>query len=259
MTDDRSTAQELNAFIDGELELSRQLDLEARLAGNPKLREEVEYLRSLSELVRNRADYHAAPDALRERLQWPAAAAAPAPVRAARLAWRRKLAWRPFGLGFALAGLVAWTLGLTLWQPGRDERLMQDVIASHVRSTLGERLVDVASSDQHTVKPWLAAKLDFSPPVADVLLTGANLMGGRVDYLDGRPVAALVYRQRRHVIDAYIWPTAQADSEMRTQSQRGFNHVQWARGGMRFWLVSDLNRNELVTFAHALAQADAGR
>jgi anti-sigma factor RsiW len=251
------TAQELNAFIDGELELTKQLDLEARLAGDAALRDEVEQLRSVRDAVRSRADYHAAPDALRVRLQ-PAAACPPlAPVRAARFVWRHGFAWRPLVITCSMAGLLVWALSLTFWQPSPDERLMQEVIASHVRSTLGERLVDVASSDRHTVKPALAAKLDFSPPVAEPPVPGVSLVGGRVDYLDGRLVAALVYRQHQHVIDAYVWPGGPADEAMRSASQRGFNTVHWAQDGMRFWLVSDLNHDELAGFAQALAKTAA--
>ena len=259
MSTDRIPVQELSAFVDGELALTEQLDLEARLAGDAALRDAVEHLRSLRDAVRSRADYHAAPDALRARLLPPAASPTPAPVRVARFDRHPWLAWRPLGIAFAVAGLLVWALSLTFWQPGRDQRLMQEVIASHVRSTIGQRLVDVASSDQHTVKPWLAAKLDFSPPVADLPMPGLSFIGGRVDYLDGRPVAALVYRQRQHVIDAYIWPAPQSDTTPGALSQRGFNSVQWVRGGMRFWLISDLNRDELAGFARALAHADAAR
>ena len=107
------------------------------------------------------------------------------------------------------------------------------------------------------MKPWLSARLDYSPPVADAPVPGASFLGGRVDYLDGRPVAALVYRQRQHLIDAYVWPTTQRDAAAQALAQRGFNVVHWARGGMRFWLVSDINRDELTAFAQALAEAAA--
>ena len=250
MSRDRSAAEELNAFVDGELELTRQLEFEARLAGDAALRAEVESLRSLRDVLRERADYHAAPAALRERLRKPAAAGG---------GWCAWFAWRPLIPAAALAGLLAWALSLTLAQGRRDERVMQEVIASHVRASLGQRGVDVASSDRHTVKPWLAARLDYSPPVADAPLPGTSFIGGRVDYVDSRPVAALVYRQRQHVIDAYVWPGAPADTASRTLSQRGFNIVHWAHGGMSFWLVSDINRDELRAFARALAQADAPR
>jgi anti-sigma factor RsiW len=263
MSPERILAEEITAFIDGELELTRQLALEARLAADSALREQVQGLRALRDAVRERADYHSAPAALRMQLHLPTPSAAPAAagrIRAEHSGWRQWFAWRPLSVACALVAGLALTLSLTTLRSGGDERLMQEVIASHVRSSMGDKLVDVASSDQHTVKPWLSSKLDFSPPVGDVAMpSGINFVGGRVDYLDGRPVAALVYRQRKHVIDAYIWPSAQSDTQMQPLSQRGFNVVHWTQGGMRFWVVSDLQRDELAVFARSLAQADAAR
>lgn len=261
------TVQQLNAFVDGELPLDQQLAVEAQLEVDAALQREVAALRALRDAVRERADCHAAPEALRARLGLAVSAptsTAAAPIDALRAvprgAWQRWFAWRPMLPAFALAGLaavVAW--GLLPPLPGRDEQQLQEVVASHVRASVGGRLVDVASSDRHTVKPWLSARLDYSPPVADAPVPGAVFAGGRLDYLAGRPVAALVYRQRQHVIDAYVWPTADADSSERAGALRGFNSVHWVRGGMRFWLVSDLNAAELGVFAHALALADAAR
>ena len=265
MSDERIPAQQLNAFVDGEVGLSQQLAIEARLVSDAVLRVEVDALRGLRDALRERAEHHAAPDALRARLQLPIAAAAtaagsnPNPITAPP-EWRRWFAWRPMVPAFLIAGLAAWGLSLVWWHPGGDEVLMQEVIASHVRSTVGQRLVDVASSDQHTVKPWLSSRLDYSPPVADAPVPGASFLGGRVDYLDGRPVAALVYRQRQHLIDAYVWPTtARRDAAAQALAQRGFNIVHWAHGGMRFWLVSDINRDELAAFAQALEKGDMQR
>jgi anti-sigma factor RsiW len=269
---DPNIARDLNAFVDGELGLTRQLELEAALSADAALRDEVEGLRSLRAAVRNRADYHAAPEALRARLGMSASTGFSAatssggvPSRPGGVAgssplagWRAWFAWRPMGSAFALVALLAWGIDLAVLQGGHDDRVMQEVIASHVRSTVGDRLVDVASSDQHTVKPWLGSKLDFSPPVGDVVMPNVSFVGGRVDYLDGRPVAALVYRLRKHVVDAYVWP-APGDAPMRTLSQRGFNVVHWTQGGMRFWVISDVQRDELATFARTLAQADSAR
>lgn len=260
------SAQELNAFVDGELGLARQLEVEALLNADATLRAEVERLQALRAAVRGQAEYHVLPAALQARVQrmlpgattpetdaaGPASPAAPG-LRAGAQRW---FAWRPLLSGLALASLA---FVVVEHRPrGTDERLLQEVTASHVRSTVGERLVDVASSDRHTVKPWLSAHLDYSPPVGEVAMPALSFVGGRVDYLDGRPVAALVYRQRQHVIDAYVWPSTARDAGMQASAQRGFNHLQWVRGGMRFWLVSDLNAAELAAFAKALDRADGG-
>jgi len=243
-----SEVRRLNAFIDGELGLEEQLEIESRLRDDAALRSQVERLRELRSAVRDRADYHAAPDELRARVG--ALIKSRAPVRE-RV---RRFDWRPWSAGLALAGVAAVALNLTLLQPREDARIEQDVIASHVRATIGQRAVDVASSDHHTVKPWLSSRLDFSPPVPDQAHSGSSLLGGRVDYIDGRPVAALAYRRGLHTVDDFIWPTTQGDKPVAMTSERGFNIAHWTRGGMTHWLVSDLNPAELSQMAAELAR-----
>lgn len=122
---------------------------------------------------------------------------------------------------------------------------------------LTNHLVEIASSDQHTVKPWLSAKLDFSPPVTDLTTAGFPLTGGRLDYVDNRPVAALVYRHRQHVINLFVWPAAKsARSSIQASSQQGFNLLHWSDAGMTFWAISDLNQADIKTFAAAYASAN---
>ena len=256
--------QRLNAFVDGELELSRQLEIEARTEHDAALRAEVAGLRRLRGTLREQAEYHAAPAALRARLDalasQPQQRAAPAPRSATRqAALRRWFVWRPMALALGLAALVAWGLSLTLLPSQRDARLMQEAIASQVRATLGQRLVDVASSDHHTVKPWLSARLDFSPPVHELALPGVSLLGGRVDYLDGRPVAALVYRDGKHLINAFVWPTHESERGIRLATQRGFHVAHWSAGGMTHWVVSDVSPQAFTAFTQALASAEPER
>lgn len=254
----RDDRQRTGAFVDGELDVMGQLELEARLVQDLELRAEVEQLRRLRDTVRSGADYHRAPFELRRRIGVLAGKASP-PTSAPWL--QRWTAWRPSAMAMMTAGVAALTIlggTLTLGPISRDEQLAQEVIASHVRATLGQRLVDVASSDQHTVKPWLSSKLDFSPPVYTLQAQGVMFLGGRVDYVDGRPVAALVYWRREHVVDVFVWPTSDADRRARGMSERGFNVERGARGGMAFWLVSDLNREELTTLARAFEAPGAG-
>lgn len=256
--------RELNAFVDGELELNRQLEFEARLASDPGLRVQVQALRELRQSVACHADYHVAPAELRARLQsmgkQPAGAAAPRRGRGA--AWpavQRWLAWRPLLVSFAALGLLAAAGNFALLQSGRDERLADEVIASQVRASLAQQLVDVASSDHHTVKPWLSARLDFSPPVPDLNSAGSVFLGARIDYLDGRPVAALVYRQGRHIVNSFVWPTGAADSRIEFSAERGFHLAHWSRAGMAHWVVSDVNRDEFERVVHAIERGDGGR
>ena len=234
-------ARLLHAYVDRELDAAKSLELEAQLAADPALRERFERLRELSAGIREKADYHAAPSSLAARLS----VALPG---AASIAPRRVARWI---LPVAAAALVAvLAAGIVLVRPGDEEALLREMVASHVRSTLGNRLIDVASSDQHTVKPWLSARLPFSPPVADFSQEGFELAGARLDYVGGRPVAVLVYKRRQHLIDAFIWPgNGPRDG---AYSRDGFNVERSSAEGMRICLVSDLNRNELSDLARLL-------
>jgi anti-sigma factor RsiW len=157
------------------------------------------------------------------------------------------------GLGLAAAIIFAAIIALNLvprWQrPGADQFLATQLIASHVRSLMANHLSDVASSDQHTVKPWLDAKLDFAPPVVDLSSEGFPLVGGRLDYLDNRPVAALVYQRRKHFINLFVWPgeTGAARPTM-AMSHQGYQLLHWADPDFNYWAVSDVNANDLQTF-----------
>jgi len=234
-------ARLLHAYVDRELDAAKSLELEAQLAADPALRERFERLRDLSAGIREKADYHAAPSSLAARLS----AALPG---AASIAPRRATRWI---LPVAAAALVAsLAVGIALMRPGDEDALLREMVASHVRSTLGNHLIDVASSDQHTVKPWLSARLPFSPPVADFSPEGFELAGARLDYVGGRPVAVLVYKRRQHLIDAFIWPgNGPRDG---AYSRDGFNVERSSAEGMRICLVSDLNRNELSDLARLL-------
>jgi len=241
----------IHAFIDGELDLASRLEIEARLARDPDLRAQVDSLRALRSALREQADYHQAPDALRQRM---AALASPPPTAPAR----RWLSWRPLAGSLAgslaLAAVMTLALHFALLRPSADDRLLDEVVASHVRSTLGEHLVDVASSDHHTVKPWLSSRLDFSPPVHELPLPGSVFVGGRLDYLDGRPVAALVYRQGQHLVNAFVWRDSGGDSAPRFVAERGYQAAHWSRAGMAHWVISDLDPHE---FRKVVAAIDA--
>lgn len=152
-------------------------------------------------------------------------------------------------LNSTAAVCLAILLSLTFTRPSAQQRLAQEIVSSHIRSLMANHEMDVASSDQHTVKPWFDGKLDFSPPIKDLAAQGFPLIGGRLDYLNNRVVAALVFHRAKHVINLFIWPTTESNSEPAVATPiNGYNLIHWSRGGMTFWAVSDLNEKELMEF-----------
>ena len=192
----------------------------------------------LSARVRADAPRFAAPAGLRAAVL--AETRAPAETRArARVGWRGAVV----GAGFALAASVA-----LLLVPAGQGDLAGLVVAGHIRALQPGHLMDVPSTDQHTVKPWFDGRLDFAPPVPDLAPAGFALVGGRLDYLDGRAVAGLVYQRRQHVVDVFVWPDAGADGATEEGSRQGYNFARRRVGGMMVWVVSDLEMGELRGF-----------
>ena len=257
-------ARQIDAFVDGELDLDSQLAMEERLRDDTSLRRQVDETRQLREAIQEGADYNAAPAALRVRIAAMQAsqqglAPAASPDRALPRAdlLQRWFSWRPLAVGMGFAALLAMTVNLAWLQTSREQQLADDVLASHVRSTLGAHLVDVASSERHTVKPFLSLKLGFSPPVNELRIPGSTFLGGRVVYLDQRPVAALVYRQGEHIVNAFVWPSTGSDSAPRYSAERGYQTAHWIHGHMNHWVISDVNREEFQALVRALQAADA--
>ena len=265
-----SDNQLINAFVDGELDLKSQLDMERRLANDSALRRQVEEVREWRECMREGATYHAAPDDVMRRVaalmalphppsQAPHRVPTPARDNAVVELVQRWLDWRPLAASLSFAAVLAVAVNLAWLQSSKDERLTDDVVASHVRSTLGQHLVDVASSDHHTVKPFLSSKLGFSPPVDELQVPGSVFLGGRVDYLDGRPVAALVYKQGEHVVNSFVWPSTALDSKPSYSTERGYQTAHWSNNGMAHWVISDVNREEFRAIVRAVQMTDPGR
>lgn len=242
------------AYVDGEADLLERHSLERHLRDCPDCTAERDRLLTLRARLRAEVPYFTAPPSLRARLEDVVAALPAEPARPPRGGER----WRWLAAG-ALAGclatLLAWFVGsaIVVWEENGD--LATAAVAAHVRATLGGRPVEVASSDQHTVKPWLSARLDYSPPVRDLAAEGFPLVGGRLDTLERRPVAVLVYRYRQHTIDVFVRPLPAGAPPPRTL--RGFN-VAHATGADMDWLaVSDVSADVLASFVQRLAAAAA--
>jgi anti-sigma factor RsiW len=235
-----SNQELLSAYVDGELDLVRSLEIEKHLETCQACARVEQNQRTLSSALRTGSLHYHPPRHLEQRIHtalrgprrvnWPILA-----VAASLLLAGIFFAFRP-----APPNLVA-------------QLVAQEVLDSHLRSLLPGHLADVQSSDRHTVKPWFAGKLDFSPPVADFAQDGFPLTGGRIDSVNGRTVAVLVYQRGRHVINAYVWPSpGSPNSKVNQASLQGYNILHWTHAGLEWWLASDLNIQELNTIANLL-------
>lgn len=243
------------AYLDGELDASATLQLQMHLAACQQCAATLAQLQALRATIAQQGTRYAAPAHLKHRIRTAIKdQQAPRRARAASARWWTWLSAGAAGLG---ATAFAVTLALYLQQPSRAEQLDQELVASHFRSLMPDHLADVASTDRHTVKPWFAGKLDFSPPVLDLAPQGYALIGGRLDYLNQRPVAAMVYQHRKHILNLYVWPVAAGDEAPRASSRQGFQLLRWRQDGMQYCAVSDINARELGEFAHDL-RAKAG-
>ena len=246
----------MSPYIDGELAADRVEALEAHLASCPECRALCDAERRMSAFLRDQGERFRAPAHLKARIR--SDIERKSRSRLAELRWLL-VGWNPVAVAASLLLAVALTSGATLhyFEPAaRDHEAMilSEVVAGQVRSLQAGHLADVASSDLHTVKPWFSGKLDFSPPVADLAADGFPLVGGRLDYLDKRAVAALVYRRNQHVINVFIWPEA-GEKAPTFETQQGYNVVYYKHGGMEFWAISDLNATELKEFVGHLRTA----
>jgi mycothiol system anti-sigma-R factor len=258
----------MDGYLDGELDPITSQTIEQHLRECPKCDQAYKIHGSLIRSIGNATPYYKAPAELRERIQSSLREeAAEQPVRNVApdarpvIAEKRREArsiifgtswnWLALAASIVLVAIIAWNLVPRLQQPGAnaEQFLATQLIASHVRSLMANHLADVASSDQHTVKPWLDARLDFAPPVVDLANAGFPLIGGRLDYLDQRAVAALIYQRRKHFINLFVWQVEPDAIKMtKAISRQGYQLLHWVDSDFNYWAVSDVNTNDLQTF-----------
>ena len=232
--------RDLDAYLDRELDAEASAALREHVRTCAACRRQLAQRETLSSLVR-RAPYYSAPDRLRARVL----------AQSTRSTSVRRV------LPSAAAAVLVLSVGagITLWRSAANhgDAIADEVVNSHVRSLMANHLFDVQSTDLHTVKPWFLGKLDFSPPVVDLASKGFPLVGGRLDYVGGRPVAALVYQRQKHTINVFVAPDGgDPSAHDLVLTVRGFNLRHWIQNGMSFWAVSDLNSAELGEFTSAL-------
>lgn len=260
----------LAARADGELAAADSLRMDAHLAACAGCAEAA-------------ARHDATADALRQGLRAPALyARAPADLaarvrsavqaeagtqpmssstarRGARSAWKRLTGWlvapgKGVGWGLSAGAVAAMALGVgvLVGRPDASALTARDITASHVRALLGARETDVVSSDRHTIKPWFNGRIDYAPPVVDLAARGFPLVGGRLDYVDGRPVAVLVYRAAQHPVDLYVRPESGSDTAPVLRTERGYQLLHWRRAGMGYWAITDASADVVEAFANAM-------
>ncbi len=241
----------VHGYVDGELDLPRSLEIDQHLEECAGCAQVYSGLQAARTALKDRAPYFQAPSSLQKRIRLSIRKASKTEGLTPILSWR--VLALAASVGFIL--VTGWAL-LSMLPPRSEPVLAQVLLDRHVGSQmLPGRLVDVKSSDRHTVKPWLSGKVDFSPAVPDLSDHEFSLVGGRLDYLDNRQIAALVYQRREHVINLFIWPAGQgAEAPQRAETRRGFHLLHWTQSGMTYWAVSDLNEAELHEFARLLQE-----
>jgi anti-sigma factor RsiW len=243
----------MGGYGDGELDLVRTTEMEQHFETCPACWREWQNHQALRTALGGHSLYHRAPDSLqrrvREALDKQYGTASPFQPTRSTLRSAGVIATAALAVVTFLAGSLLHPFST----PHRtDDALSQEVVSSHVRSLMENHLMDVASSDRHTVKPWFNGKLDFAPPVEDLADQGYPLIGGRLDAIGGRPVAALIYRHRKHIINVFIWPSSAGPGSAQEATRHGFHTTTWTQSDMTYWAISDLNAPELREFAREL-------
>ena len=234
----------LGGLVDGELDAAHTALVEAHVARCEGCRAELERLEAVRSLLKSDGVRHPAPDSLKQRI-------AGLPELAPRAANENRLAsWLAPGLAGAVAASVAL---LTLLPPVSQSVVEEQLVSSHVRSLQPGHLTDVQTTSQHIVKPWFNGRIDFAPPVPELASAGFPLAGGRLDSINGKTVAAIVYHRRLHTVNLFVWRDDGARD--RALVEDGFAINEWTSGGLRFAAVSDLGPAELNQFRQAFQRA----
>jgi anti-sigma factor RsiW len=237
----------LHALLDGELDAGHAREVEAHIAGCPRCAAQLRAYREMGKAVAGADLRYTAPPQLRRRIE--------AALPQARVPNRRAVL-RGFAMGSAVSAIAATGLVAIILRSDDEQRIESEVVSAHLRSLQAGHLTDVLSTDQHTVKPWFNGKLDVAPPVVDLTAQGFTLIGGRLDYVDARPIGAIVYRRRSHVINLFVAQTASTERRAATiEALQGFIIRRWSERGLNYWAVSDLAADELAEFGEKFESA----
>jgi anti-sigma factor RsiW len=244
----------LHGYVDGELDLVRTLHVDRHLRDCSACVGLHAHQQALRSALRGGVPYFTPPEPLEQRVRAAVRRVSGADTRPRGWSWH----WLSLGAAIACVAAVLWGVVPLFMKPSAPDHALQELVANHVRSLMVDHLTDVTSSDSHTVKPWFEGKLDFSPPVPELTAQGFRLVGGRLEYLGERPVAALVYQRREHVINLFAWPARpEAGGDATMVTRQGYHLAHWRVSGMSYWAVSNLNQRELQEFVQAVHQQTA--
>jgi anti-sigma factor (TIGR02949 family) len=255
------TRSVLHGYLDGELDAARAAEFECHLLSCPQCVAELEAQETLRSAIQGAGLRERAPEKLRRNLQAAIGGATASGTEPARTVTpiRPRSSVRPtWWLTLAAAAVLVIVLGTrflpNLTQSHRGDEMTAAIVDAHLRSLQPGHLEDVISTDQHTVKPWFDGRIDFAPPVHDFVSDGFPLQGGRLDVVRGKTVAVLVYGRRKHIINVFIWPTAERDTTPQQGSQLGYNWIDWRKGGMELVAISDVSAPDLTELQKLIAQ-----
>jgi len=239
----------LHALIDGELDAGNAREVETHITICPNCAAQLQRFQELHKAMMSASLRFTAPKRLLARIE------GTLPVARAARASRRSVI-KSFALGATASALAASGLLVVVMRTDDQRNILGEVVSAHLRSLQAQHLTDVLSTDQHTVKPWFNGRLDVAPPVVDLTAQGFTLLGGRLDYVDAKPVAAIVYRRRVHIINLFCAPApGQANRGAVMESLQGFNVRHWRENGINLWAVSDIGADELAEFGEKFEAA----
>jgi anti-sigma factor RsiW len=242
----------VDAYVDGELSARESAEFERALTSCPECRRQLSTARTISGMLRD-LPAERTPDLLRARIERDLRASVDLPAASPRPWKRPRMQWAAMAASLIVAVSAGWLGGTLSSQGGRQ---LDEMVAGYLRVAMADNPVEVASSDRHTVKPWFAGRIDYAPPVHDLTAEGFPLVGGRLDVVDGRKVAVLVYRRNQHRVVLSLWPASTGGNVTPTVTQRdGFALAEWRHAGFDMRAVSDISPGEMSSFATAVDRA----
>jgi anti-sigma factor RsiW len=250
----KEATEAIHGYVDGELDVLHNRAVEQHLQECAACARSARGLQSLRTVMASPSLYFEAPQGLEKRVR--SAVRQASKSEAPRWQWRWAEGWLRSLVPLAAAAVVLLVALPLAMRTSTEDRLSQEIVSAHVRSLMASHLTDVASTDQHTVKPWFNGKLPFSPSVTDLAAQGFPLVGGRLEYVGNQPVAALVYQRRKHFINLFVWASTRSGSAgEKFATQRGYNVLHWSQSGMEYWAVSDVNEKDLRDFVQLVRGA----